>query len=137
MGRGGSPSIRWRCFLRRWPFDRESVDLRDERPPRAAGRTTIMADTRLKPTKTFSRKIDPLLKTNNDTGFGTSAANYGGRFINRDGTFNVRREGVPFLNRFSIYHSMLSMPRWKFIGLLVLSYFVINLVYSLIYLWVG
>jgi inward rectifier potassium channel len=96
-----------------------------------------MADTRLKPTKTFSRKIDPLLKTNNDTGFGTSAANYGGRFINRDGTFNVRREGIAFFNRFSIYHSMLSMSRWKFIGLLVLAYFVINLVYSIVYMAVG
>jgi len=96
-----------------------------------------MADTRVKPTRTFNRKIDPLLKTNNDTGFGTSAANYGGRFINRDGTFNVRREGVPFLNRFSIYHSMLSMSRWKFIGLLVLFYFWINLVYSLVYMAVG
>jgi len=96
-----------------------------------------MADTRVKPTRTFNRKIDPLLKTNNDTGFGTSAANYGGRFINRDGTFNVRREGVPFLNRFSIYHSMLSMSRWKFIGLLVLFYFWINLVYSLVYMAIG
>jgi inward rectifier potassium channel len=96
-----------------------------------------MADTRVKQDKTFSRKIDPLLKTNNDTGFGTSAANYGGRFINRDGTFNVRREGVPFLSRFSIYHRMLSMSRWKFIGLLVVSYFFINLIYSMVYLVVG
>ncbi|HEY4335811.1 MAG TPA: ion channel [Puia sp.] len=96
-----------------------------------------MADTRVKQDKTFSRKIDPLLKTNNDTGFGTSAANYGGRFINRDGTFNVRREGVPFLSRFSIYHRMLSMSRWKFIALLVVSYFFINLIYSSVYLMVG
>ena len=36
------------------------------------------------------KQIDPLLKTNNDTGFGINAANYGGRFINRDGTFNLR-----------------------------------------------
>ena len=41
-------------------------------------------------------KIDPLIKPNNDTGFGTNAANYGGRFINRDGTFNLRKEGVSF-----------------------------------------
>jgi inward rectifier potassium channel len=81
--------------------------------------------------------MNPLLKTNNDTGFGTNAANYGGRFINRDGTFNLRKEGIPFLNRFSIYHSMLSMSRFKFISLLVLSYFLINLVYSVVYLIVG
>jgi len=81
--------------------------------------------------------MNPLLKTNNDTGFGTNAANYGGRFINRDGTFNLRKEGLPFFERFSIYHSMLSMPRWKFISLLFLSYFVINLIYSAAYLIVG
>ena len=97
----------------------------------------IMADTRSKPHTTFSRKIDPLLKPNNDTGFGTNAANYGGRFINRDGTFNLRKEGVNFLKRFSIYHKMLTMPRWKFIAVLVLFYFLINLTYSFLYMAVG
>ncbi|HEV2478036.1 MAG TPA: ion channel [Puia sp.] len=83
------------------------------------------------------QKIDPSLKINNDTGFGTNAANYGGRFINRDGTFNLRKEGMPFLNRFSIYHSMLSMPRWKFIGLILCSYLSVNLVFAIVYLSVG
>lgn len=83
------------------------------------------------------RRIDPRLKTNNDTGFGTNAASYGGRFINRDGTFNLRKEGMSFLNRFSIYHSMLNMPRWKFIGLILVFYILINLLYSFIYLAVG
>jgi len=82
-------------------------------------------------------KIDPKLKVNNDTGFGTNAANYGGRFINRDGTFNLRKEGVSMVNRLSIYHFMLTLPRWKFIALLVLSYFAINLVYCSIYLLIG
>jgi len=84
-----------------------------------------------------NRKIDPLLKTNNDTGFGTNAANYGGRFINRDGTFNLKKEGMPFLNRFSIYHTMLTMPRWKFALVILLFYALINLIYSFIYLAVG
>lgn len=82
-------------------------------------------------------KIDPKLKTNNDTGFGTNAANYGGRFINRDGTFNLRKEGVSLANRLSIYHYMLTLPRWKFISLLVVFYFAINLVYCSIYLIIG
>ena len=34
-----------------------------------------------------------LLKDNNDTGFGGNPDNYGGRFVNRDGSFNVRKEG--------------------------------------------
>jgi|SRR5579859_7930705 len=96
-----------------------------------------MEQTQEKRHTTFSRRIDPLLKPNNDTGFGTNAASYGGRFINRDGTFNLRKEGMSFLNRFSVYHSMLSMPRWKFISLIVVSYFIVNLGYSLVYLAVG
>jgi inward rectifier potassium channel len=83
------------------------------------------------------QKIDPSLKINNDTGFGTNAANYGGRFINRDGTFNLRKEGMSFLNRFSIYHSMLSMPRWKFIGLILCVYLSLNLLFAGVYLAAG
>jgi len=83
------------------------------------------------------KQIDPLLKTNNDTGFGTNAANYGGRFINRDGTFNLRKEGVSMLERYSIYHHMLTMPRWKFVGLILCFYFTINLIYASLYLLVG
>ena len=83
------------------------------------------------------QKIDPSLKINNDTGFGTNAANYGGRFINRDGTFNLRKEGISYMNRFSIYHSMLTMPRWKFVGLILATYASINLVFAFIYLSVG
>lgn len=86
---------------------------------------------------TLHKKINPHLKTNNDTGFGTNASNYGGRFVNRDGTFNLRKEGMSFINRFSIYHNMLTIPRWKFIGVLLLSFLVINLAYAFIYLWIG
>ena len=85
----------------------------------------------------LSRKIDPLLKTNNDTGFGVNAANYGGRFINRDGTFNLRKEGVSFMNRYSLYHSMLTIPRWKFVGLILVFYFFVNLLFSFVYMAVG
>lgn len=84
-----------------------------------------------------TKRIDPFLKTNNDTGFGTNASNYGGRFINRDGSFNLRKEGISFFNRYSIYHHMLTLPRWKFAAVIVLFYLLINLLYSIIYLVVG
>lgn len=66
------------------------------------------------------RKLNPSLKTNNDTGFGSVANNYGGRFINKDGTFNLRREGATFFNRFSVFQRMLSLPRWKFISVIII-----------------
>jgi inward rectifier potassium channel len=83
------------------------------------------------------KRINPFSKVNNDTGFGNNASNYGGRFINRDGSFNLRKEGLPFLSRFSIYHSMLNLPRWKFIGIILAFYFIANLVFTFIYLMVG
>jgi len=84
-----------------------------------------------------TKKIDPYIKTNNDTGFGTNASNYGGRFINRDGTFNIRKDGMPFMERYSIFHHMLTLPRWKFIAVLILFYLVINFLFALIYFAIG
>jgi inward rectifier potassium channel len=78
-----------------------------------------------------------LLKDNNDTGFGGNPDNYGGRFVNRDGTFNVRKEGVPFYHRFSLYHSMLNMPSWKFFGTLFAFYLTVNFIFGCIYYFIG
>ena len=49
----------------------------------------------------------------------------------------MRKEGLPFWDRFSIYHSMLNLPRWKFIGIIVVFYFTINLLYTLVYWIIG
>ena len=78
-----------------------------------------------------------LLKDNNDTGFGGNPDNYGGRFVNRDGSFNVRKEGISFLQRFSLYHSMLNMPAWRFFGTLFAFYLSVNFVFACIYFFVG
>jgi inward rectifier potassium channel len=82
------------------------------------------------------RRHDGTLKTNNDTGFGSSN-NVGGRFINKDGSFNLRKTGVPFLERFSIYHTMLTIPRWKFSAVIVLFFLSANLFYTCLYLLIG
>jgi len=84
-----------------------------------------------------SKKVDPSIKTNNDTGFGSNPSSYGGRFINKNGTFNLRREGISFINRFSLYQRMLSLPRWKFAGVILTFYFIINLLFTLVYLIIG
>jgi inward rectifier potassium channel len=78
-----------------------------------------------------------LLKDNNDTGFGGNPDNYGGRFVNRDGTFNVRKEGVPFYHRFSLYHTMLNMPSWKFFGTLFTFYLTVNFIFGSVYYFIG
>jgi inward rectifier potassium channel len=83
------------------------------------------------------KRINPFLKSNNDTGFSTSTSIVGGRFINKDGSFNVRKDGIPFWKRISIYHTMLNMPRWKFITVVVVFFHLINLLYTSIYLLIG
>src|SRR5580698_1611710 len=84
-----------------------------------------------------NKKVSPFLKTNNDTGFGSNPNSYGGRFINKDGTFNLRREGISFINRFSLYQRMLNLPRWKFISVIIIFYFTINVLFTLTYLIIG
>lgn len=85
----------------------------------------------------FRKKINPFSRTTIHTGFGVNANNYGGRFINKDGSFNLVKTGIPFWERFSPYQSLLSMPRWKFIGIIFLFFVLINLLFTLIYLTVG
>ena len=85
----------------------------------------------------INRKYNPGLKTNNDTGFGSNASSYGGRFINKDGSFNLKREGLSFINRISVYQKMISLPRWKFIVVVFIFFFAMNLLFTLLYLAVG
>jgi inward rectifier potassium channel len=81
-------------------------------------------------------RTSPLFKQNDDTGFGIGSSN-GQRFVNRDGTFNVRREGGSALNRYSIYNYLLSISTGKFILIILTAFFLINLSFTAIYLAMG
>jgi inward rectifier potassium channel len=72
-----------------------------------------------------------------DLGFGTKAAESRVRLINRDGSFNVRRKGLPFLKWFSAYHYLIQIPWWKFNLLIVAAYVAINAVFGALYMMVG
>jgi hypothetical protein len=76
-------------------------------------------------------------KTDSNTGFGTNASSYGGRFINKNGTANVERRGLNFLTRTSWYHTMLEMPRWKFLGFLFLFFIGVNFLFASLYYAIG
>lgn len=80
--------------------------------------------------------INPFSRVNNDTGFGNSA-NYGGRFVNRDGTFNIRKEGVGFWNRYSTFQALLDLPTWKFILVILITYLTVNLLFTGVYVALG
>ncbi len=83
---------------------------------------------------TSSRPIKSTLKSNADTGFGTSADTHGGRFINKDGSYNVIKRGIPLISRVSFFYKMLTMPALKFLMLLVTFFISINFIFSVAYL---
>lgn len=85
----------------------------------------------------FSKKINSKAKSESNTGFGTNATNYGGRFINKSGNANVRKTGIGFIESISWYHTMLTIPRWKFFIIVVLFYFVVNCFFAGLYYWIG
>jgi inward rectifier potassium channel len=72
-----------------------------------------------------------------DLGLGVGASGSNQRMINPDGSFNVRRNGQSFFERFHFYHFLLNIS-WLRFHLVVLSfYFVVNCVFALLYWWVG
>lgn len=83
------------------------------------------------------KKINPFLKQNNDTGFATNTNTTGGRFINKDGSYNLVKEGMPFIKRFSLFQDMLNLPVWKFITVIFIFYIAINIVFTFFYLLIG
>jgi inward rectifier potassium channel len=84
-----------------------------------------------------SNRINPVSKLNKDTGFSDVGNINGGRFINRDGTFNLRKIGWPFWQRYSIYYRMITMRPWQFIVTIVAFFISVNLFFTVIYIWIG
>ncbi len=80
--------------------------------------------------KNFNRKA----KIENETGLGTNSALSGGRFFKKGGQPNLQIRGMHFWERLNIYHSLLSMPFWKFLVLILGFFMAINLVFACIYL---
>ncbi|MBY0487284.1 MAG: Inward rectifier potassium channel Irk [Flavobacteriaceae bacterium] len=85
----------------------------------------------------FLKKINVKAKADENTGFGTNASSYGGRFVTKSGNANVRKTGIGFLDSISWYHTMLTLPRWKFLIILFAFYFLVNLAFASVYYLVG
>ncbi len=75
--------------------------------------------------------------TENDTGFGANAANYGGRFVTKNGNANVKKSGIDFMESISWFHTLLNIPRWKFLMILGLFYFFVNCLFAGLYYMIG
>ncbi|KQO33034.1 Inward rectifier potassium channel Irk [Flavobacterium sp. Leaf82] len=83
------------------------------------------------------KKINQKAQTDRNSGFGTNANSYGGRFVNKDGTANIEKRGMHLFRRISWYHTMIDMPNWKFMSILFIFYIVINFIFAVIYYAIG
>ena len=85
----------------------------------------------------FLKKINSKAKAESNTGFGINASSYGGRFITKNGNANVKKSGIGLFESISWYHTMLNIPRWKFLIIIVLFYFSVNFIFASLYYAVG
>jgi inward rectifier potassium channel len=82
-------------------------------------------------------KIDTSPDEFRDLGLGTKVSNQTQRMINRDGSFNVKRRGLPFFQSLSIYHTLIRTTWLNFNLLLVASFLILNGFFAILYLTIG
>ena len=78
-------------------------------------------------------------KSNEKAGFGFGTKNYhkNTRFLNRDGSVNIRRLDGDFLGRIDVYHSLITMSWKRFILMVLTGYFSANILFASLYYWAG
>jgi inward rectifier potassium channel len=79
------------------------------------------------------RKFNP----EDDLGFGTQPVIKNQTLIKHDGSVNVKRRGLPFLNTADNYDKLITMGWGKFWLLVLSCYLIINTVFAFIYLAIG
>lgn len=80
------------------------------------------------------RKITFLKERERELGFGGGVA--GQRQMNKDGSSNIERQGVRPFNPINIYHSLITIPWWKFSLLVLLAYLIVNIIFACIYYFI-
>ncbi|MGL5891028.1 MAG: ion channel, partial [Bacteroidia bacterium] len=71
----------------------------------------------------------------NDLGFGTKST--AGRSLNKDGSFNVKRIGLPRFRSFELYDRLILMSWRKFLFMVLCFYIIVNLIFAVIYMIIG
>jgi inward rectifier potassium channel len=72
-----------------------------------------------------------------DLGFSDKVSNQAGRAINKDGSFNIQKRGLRFLDHYSFFHALITIRWWKFHAIVVLTYIILNLVFASLYMLAG
>jgi inward rectifier potassium channel len=80
----------------------------------------------------------PVEERERDLGFGAVISRESEqRLLNRDGSFNVQRDGIGFWQTLNLYHVLLTMTWPRFFGLVVAYYCTANALFALAYLACG
>ena len=69
--------------------------------------------------------------------FGSQEYIHHGRLYKKNGDVNVDRKGISFLDRLSWFHYLVSLPGWKFYSILACFFIGVNLVFAVVYYFIG
>ena len=72
-----------------------------------------------------------------DLGFGTKLTDTYSRQINKDGSFNISRTHESFWDRVNLYNRLITMRWTPFFGLVLLAYFLENIIFAGLYMLAG
>lgn len=83
------------------------------------------------------RRFRDRIKNVDNTGFSSISGAEGNRLINKDGSANLIKTGMPFWMRISLFHSLIRMKWPKFLLIVFLFYTSINCLFALMYVMLG
>lgn len=72
-----------------------------------------------------------------ELGFGTKDYKESVRFLNRDGSVNIKRKSSDRFSGFDIYHWLITISWTKLIVLILISYVFVNTLFALMYYFIG
>lgn len=72
-----------------------------------------------------------------DLGLNTGIQGKNQRIINKDGSFNIERRGIPFFKSFSFYHYLISVTWLKFCLIILISFIIVNVLFAFLYMLGG
>jgi inward rectifier potassium channel len=85
----------------------------------------------------MKRSFSKRFREEKHTGFATQNGNQGSRLMNKDGSYNVIRKGMPLLNRLNRFHDLITMRWTTFNSMVIVFYVLINLLFTSLYMLFG
>jgi inward rectifier potassium channel len=82
-------------------------------------------------------KKETVIEKKIELGFGSKNFHKVTRFLNKDGTVNIRRLDGDFFWRVDLYHTLITMSWKRFMLMVLTGYFISNLIFAGIYYYAG